>query len=131
MADRPRLLLIRSNFDKSKGNPFRLEVSDASTGVAGHVSIRPHHATTEALSPPLFTSTHLAPSFVSRGGSAIRLQRAFQLAPEFLATSRQSGFHCANADLERRSDLLVCKTFNIPENHSFAINTAQATQRLL
>jgi len=23
-----------------------------STGVAGHVSIRPHHATTEALSPP-------------------------------------------------------------------------------
>ena len=92
--------------------------------------IRPHHATTEALSPPLFTSTHLAPSFVSRGGSAIRLQRAFQLAPEFLATSRQSGFHCADANLQRRSDLLICKTFNISENYSFSINASQTTQRL-
>src|ERR1044072_5437930 len=94
-------------------------------------SIRPHHATTEALSPPLFTSTHLAPTFVSRAGSPIRLQRAFHLAPEFLAASRQSGFHCPNANLERRSDLLICKTFNIPENYSFPINTPQTTQRLL
>src|ERR1700752_1188414 len=94
-------------------------------------SIRPHHATTEALSPPHFTSTHLAPSFVSRGRSAIRLQRSFQLAPEFLATSRQSGFHCADADFQRGSDLLVCKTFNIPENDSLAIDTTQTAQRLL
>src|SRR6185503_6379309 len=49
MADRPRLLLLlRSNIDKL-GQPLRLEVGDASTGVAGHVSIRPRHATTEAL----------------------------------------------------------------------------------
>src|SRR6185369_16269298 len=93
-------------------------------------SIRPHHATTEAFSPPLFTSTHLAPSFVSRGGSAIRLQRAFQLAQEFLAASRQSGFHCPNANLERRSYLLICKAFNIPENRCLTINTSQSTQCL-
>src|SRR5215510_4018133 len=85
----------------------------------------------EALSPPFLTSTHLAPSFVSRGGSAIRLQRSFQLAPEFLATTRQSGLHCPNAYLERGCDLFVRKPLDISQDHCFAINALQTAQSLL
>ena len=43
-----------------------------STGVAGRVFNTPAHATSEALARRFLTSTHLAPSFVSRGGSTIR-----------------------------------------------------------
>ena len=116
MAGRPRLLRFikkEATSARSGTESIFIDWSDASTGVAGHVSIRPRHATTEALARRFFTSTHLAPSFVSRGGTAIRLQRSFQLAPEFLATTRQSGFHCSHADVERGRDLLVGKAFDI------------------
>ena len=86
-------------------------------------SIRPHHATTEALSPPLSHFDPFGTEFREPGRiSHPILQRSFQLSPEFLATSRQSGFHCSHADIERRRDLFVCKTFNIPQDHCFSIN---------
>jgi hypothetical protein len=71
----PGCSLYQRSTSTSLGQPLRLEVSDAQRVLLATFSIRPHHATTEALSPPFLTSTHLAPSFVSRGGSAIRFTK--------------------------------------------------------
>ena len=112
-------------------------MSDASTGVAGHVFNTPSSCHYGSLDPAV---SSLRPIwhrvFVSRGGSAIRqsnhyrqLQRSFQLAPEFLASSRQSRFHRSHTNIQRGRDLFVRKTFNISQDHCFPINSSQTTQR--
>jgi hypothetical protein len=96
-------------------------------------SIRPHHATTEALSPPFshfdpFGTEFREPGRISH--PTIQLQRSFQLAPEFLATSRQSRLHSSHADTERGRDFFIRKTFNVSQNHCFSINSLQTSQSL-
>lgn len=115
-------------------------------------SIRPHHAT-EALSPPFphfdpFGTEFREPGRISHPTSHIadfqfqlkrnshalqnwqsetdnwQLQRSFQLAPEFLASSRQSRFHRSYTYIERRRDLFVSKTFDVSQDHCFSINTS-------
>ena len=76
-------------------------------------SIRPHHATSEALSPPFSHFDPFGTEFREPGRVSHPLQRSFQLAPEFLAPTRQSGFHGSHANVERGRNLLVCKAFDI------------------
>ena len=93
-------------------------MSDASTGVAGHVFKTPYHAAAEALIPPFphfdpFGTEFREPGRVSHPDPNPLLQRSFQLAPEFLTSTRQSGFHCSYTDFERDRYLFVGKPFNV------------------
>jgi hypothetical protein len=77
-------------------------------------SIRPHHAATEAFIPPFphfdpFGTEFCEPGLVSHP----KLQRSYQLSPEFLATTRQSRLHRSYANVECGRDLLVRQTFNV------------------
>jgi hypothetical protein len=105
-------------------------------------SIRPHHATTEALSPPFshfdpFGTEFREPGRISHPNvehcrfNNRQLQRSFQLSPEFLAATRQSRLNSSYADIERGGDLFVSKSFNVSQDHRFSVNSSQTTQGLL
>jgi len=92
-------------------------MSDPATGVAGHVSIRLHHAHHGSLGPPFphfdpFGTEFREPGRISHPNT-YNLQRSFQLAPEFLTPTRQSRLHRADTNVERGRNLFVRKTFNI------------------
>jgi len=79
-------------------------VSDASTGVAGHVFNTPYHATAEALIPPFphfdpFGTDFREPGRVSHPDPNRQLQRSFQLSPELLAATRQARLNSSYAYL--------------------------------
>jgi hypothetical protein len=110
-------------------------VSDASTGVAGHVFNTPCHATAEALIPPFshfdpFGTEFCEPGRVSHPDPNRLLQRSFQLSPELLTSTRESGFHRSNTYIQRDCDLFVSKAFNVSHHDRFTINALQGTQRL-
>jgi hypothetical protein len=131
MADRPRLLpfVKRSNSDKFRATPSGLS-GLASTGVAGHVFNTPSHATSEALTPPFSHFDPFGTEFREPGRVSHPLQRSFQLAPEFLASTRQSRLNSSYADVECDRYLFVRKTFNVAQHYCFSINAPQTTQRL-
>jgi hypothetical protein len=93
-------------------------------------SIRPHHAASEALTPPFFHFDPFGTEFREPGRVSHPLQRSFQLAPEFLASTRQSRLNSSYADVECDCYLLVGKTFNVAQHHCLSINAFQTTQRL-
>ena len=99
-------------------------------------SIRPVNATAEALIPPFshfdpFGTEFREPGRVSHPDPIGLLQRSFQLSPECLTPSRQSRLHSSYTNVERGRDLFVRKTFDIPQNYRFSINSSQTAQRLL
>src|SRR6185503_17037517 len=93
-------------------------------------SIRPLHATSEALSPPFSHFDPFGTEFREPGRVSHPLQRSFQLAPEFLASTRQSRLNSSYTDVECDCDLLVRKTFNVAQHYCLSINPLQSTQRL-
>jgi len=109
-----------------------------------------------SLARRLLTSTHLAPSLVSRGGAAIQnisdfglpiadflkfkqlknrqsairnrqLQRSFQLSPELLATTRQARLHGSDTYVQSHRDLFIGKAFYVSQDHRFSVNATQST----
>jgi hypothetical protein len=70
------------------------------------------------------------PGRVSHPDPNRQLQRSFEFSPEFLASAREPGLNRSDTDSERYGDFVVRKSFNIPQQNSFAINSLQRTQRL-
>ena len=104
-------------------------MSDASTGVAGHVSIRP---ITPLRNPDPavshfdpFGTEFREPGRVSHPDPNRQLQRSFELAPEFLSSTREAGLNRSDAYIKRDCYLFVGKTFNISQQHRFAVNALQ------
>ena len=93
-------------------------------------SIRSHLATSEALTPPFFHFDPFGTEFREPGRVSHPLQRSFQLAPEFLASTRQSRLNSSYADVECDRYLLVRKTFNVAQHNCLSINAPQTIQRL-
>ena len=63
--------------------------------------------------PAAFHFDPFGTEFREPGRISHPLQRSFQLAPEFLATTRQSRFHRSHAYVERGGDLFVGKAFDV------------------
>jgi len=81
-------------------------------------SIRSFMPLRKPLIPPFphfdpFGTEFREPGRVSNPDPNPLLQRSFQLAPEFLTSTRQSGFHCSYTDFERDRYLFVGKPFNV------------------
>src|ERR1043165_3376325 len=97
-------------------------------------SIRPIMPLRKPLIPPFPHFDPFGPEFrepgrVSHPDPNRLLQRSFQLAPEFLTSTRQSRFHCSHTDVERDCNFFVSKSFNVSQQHRFSINPFQRTER--
>ena len=121
-------LLSKEATPTSLGQPLQARVSDAIKRVLlATFSIRSHLATSEALTPPFFHFDPFGTEFREPGRVSHPLQRSFQLAPEFLASTRQSRLNSSHADVECDRYLLVRKTFNVAQHYCLPINAAQTT----
>lgn len=117
LADPGCSLSTKSNSDKFWATPPGLS-ERASTGVAGHVFNTPFMPLRKPLIPPFphfdpFGTEFCEPGRVSHPDPNRQLQRSFQLSPEFLTSTRESGFNRSNTYIERYCYLFVREPFNI------------------
>ena len=108
--------------------------SDASTGVAGHVSnslfifeLTSSGSAVFSLRP-IWHRVSCEPGRVDHPPSKL-LQRSFQLLPQLLAAARQARFHRSHIDSQSCSNLFITEAFNIPKNKSFAVSASHSLQR--
>src|SRR5262245_45730521 len=100
--------------------------------VAGHVSNAPAWLIARPFAK-LVTSTQLGTEFSVTPGQAnhsINLQRSFELLPQLQSSARDSRLHRPNADLQRRRDLFITESFDVPQNYCFAIRASQPQKRI-
>ena len=121
------LFVKRSNSDKFRATPSGSSERCIKRVLLATFSIRSHLATSEALSPPFSHFDPFGTEFREPGRVSHPLQRSFQLAPEFLASTRQSRLNSSHADVECDRNLLVRKTFNVAQHYCFSINAPQTT----
>src|SRR5207248_11408176 len=77
------------------------------------------------------TSTQLGTEFCDAGaGRPFALQRSFQLMPQFQSPAGNARFHSSDTYLQRPGDLFITESFDVAQNNSLAIRSAQTFKRL-
>jgi len=130
MTGRPRLL----PFDKSNFDKFWATLPGLSERCLNgccwprfKYALSRHCGT---LIPPFshfdpFGTEFREPGRVSHPDPNRQLQRSFELAPEFLASTRQARLNGSDAYIKRDCYLFVGKSFNISQHYCFAVNAFQ------